>query len=114
MRHMKLPLAKGVSLLGGEVGRVRAGLIGMMRLGVLGQSLDLRQVFQLERVIVGGKSDVFIFEASVWFLGDLTLGSPEVFVVRLSKKGSLIEDLECGCLSSTTIVESLEPSVWAV
>ena len=65
MSHMKLPLAKGGSLLGGEVGRDRAGLIGMQSLEVLGQNLDLRQVFQLEWVIVGGKSDVFIFEASL-------------------------------------------------
>ena len=48
-------------------------------------------------------------------MGDLTLGTPEVFVVRVSKKGSLIEDLECGCLSpTTTIAESLKPSVWVV
>ena len=44
---------------------VRAGLssIWFVETGV-GQSLDLRQVFQLECLIVGGKSDVFIFEAS--------------------------------------------------
>ena len=48
-------------------------------------------------------------------MGDLTLETPEVFVVRVSKKGSLIEDLECGCLiPTTTIVESLKPSVWIV
>ena len=47
-------------------------------------------------------------------MGDPTLGTSEVFVVRVSKRGSLNEGLECGCLSPTTIVESLEPSVWAV
>ena len=35
-------------------------------------------------------------------------------MVLVSKRGSLNEGLECGCLSPTTIVESLEPSVWAV
>ena len=45
MKHMKLVLAKDVSLLvRGEVGWVRAGLGGVWRLEVLEQSLDLRQV----------------------------------------------------------------------
>ena len=48
MRHVKLPLAKGGSLLKDEVGWIRARLGGVGRLEVLGQSLDLRQVFQLE------------------------------------------------------------------
>ena len=65
MRHMKLPLARNGSLLRGDVGWVKAGLGGMQRLEVLRQSLDLSQAFQLEWVIVGGKSDVFIFEASL-------------------------------------------------
>ena len=47
------------------MGWVWAGLGGMRRLKVLGQSLDLRQVFQLEWMIVGGKSDVLNFEASL-------------------------------------------------
>ena len=55
--------AKGGSLLRGEVGWVKARLGAVQRLEVLGQSLDLRQVLQLEWVIVGEKSDVFIFEA---------------------------------------------------
>ena len=38
MRHVKLPLAKGGSLLRGEIGRIRAGLSDMWRLEVLGQS----------------------------------------------------------------------------
>ena len=58
MRHMKLPLAKGGSLLRDEVSWIRAVLGRMRRLEVLGQSLDLTQVFQLKWVIVGGKSDV--------------------------------------------------------
>ena len=45
MGHMKLPLAKDGFLLRGEVGWVRAGLGGVWRLEVFGQSLDLRQVF---------------------------------------------------------------------
>ena len=65
MRHMKLPLAKGGSLLRDEVSWIRAVLDRMQRLEVLGQSLDLTQVFQLKWVIVGGKSDVFIFDASL-------------------------------------------------
>ena len=51
MRHVKLPLAIGGSLLKAEVGWIRARLGGVGRLEVLGQSLDLRQVFQLEWVI---------------------------------------------------------------
>ena len=65
MRHMKLPLAKGGSLLRDEVSWIRAVLDRMQRLEVSGQSLDLTQVFQLKWVIVGGKSDVFIFDASL-------------------------------------------------
>ena len=34
----------------------------MQRLKVLAKSLDLKQVFQLEWVIVGGKSNLFIYE----------------------------------------------------
>ena len=30
--------------------------------------------------------------------GDPTLGTSRVFVVHVSRKGSLIEDSECGCL----------------
>ena len=59
-RHMKLLLAKGGSLLlRREVGCVRAGFGGAWRLEVLEQSLDLRQVLQLEWVIAGGKSDTW-------------------------------------------------------
>ena len=35
-------------------------------------------------------------------------------MVGVSKKCSLSEGLGCGCLSHTTIVGSLEPSVWVV
>ena len=45
------------------MGWVRVGLGAVRRLEVLKQSLDLRQALQLEWVIVGGKRDVFIFEA---------------------------------------------------
>ena len=51
-------------------------------------------------MIVDGKSDVFIFEACLLSLGDPTLGTSEVFVVRVTKKGSLREGLECGLLES--------------
>ena len=60
---------------------------------------------------MGGKNNVFIFEARLWFFGDPSLRTSEVFVVRVSKKGSLSESLQCGCLSHATIVESLKPSV---
>ena len=42
---------------------IRASLGGVRRLEVLEQSLGLRQVIQLEWVIVGGKSGIFGFEA---------------------------------------------------
>ena len=42
------------------------------------------------------------------------LGTSEVFVRSVSKKGSLNEGLECGGLSPATIVMSLEPNVWVV
>ena len=38
------------------------------------------------------------------------LGTSKMFVVSVSRKVSLSEDLECGCLSHAIIVESLEPS----
>ena len=44
------------------MGWIRARLHGVQKLKVLGHSLDLRQVFQSEWVIVVGKNDVFIFE----------------------------------------------------
>ena len=47
-------------------------------------------------------------------MGDPTLGTSEVFVVRVFQKGFLSEGLECGFLSHATIVESLEPSAWVV
>ena len=43
-------------------------------------------------------------------LGDQTLDTSEVFVVRVSKKTFLNEVLECGCLSCATIAEFLEQS----
>ena len=55
---------------------------GVQRLEVLGQSLDLRQVFQLEWVIVVGKSNIFISEARLWILGDSSLRTSEVFLVH--------------------------------
>ena len=48
MRRMKLPLAKDGSLLRGKVDWVSARLSGVMRLVLLGQDLDLRQVLQLK------------------------------------------------------------------
>ena len=63
MGHMKSLLSKGGSLMRGVLGWVRAGLGGVWRLKVLRQSWDLRQVLQLEWVIVGGERDVVIFEA---------------------------------------------------
>ena len=50
---MKLSLAKGGSLLRGEVGWIMARLGDVQRLEVLGQSLDLRHVFQLISVGMG-------------------------------------------------------------
>ena len=47
-------------------------------------------------------------------LGDQTLGTFEVFVVRVSRKTSLNEALEFGCLSHATIAVFLEPSLWVV
>ena len=67
MTHMKLLLANFRSLLlRGEVDLVRTGLYGVWRLETLGQSSDLRQVLHLEWVIFGGKSDIFVFEASLF------------------------------------------------
>ena len=68
IRHMKLSLGTGGSLLRGEVGWIRATFVGAWRQEVLGQRLDLREGFQLDWVmgrverLVGGKSDNFIFE----------------------------------------------------
>ena len=76
MGYMKLLLSKGGSLIRGEVGGVEAGLGGVRRPEVLGQSRDLRQVLQLEWVIVSGKRDVFILKP---VLGDQTLGTSEVW-----------------------------------
>ena len=42
------------------------------------------------------------------------LGTSEVFVLCVSREGSLHEGLECGCLSHVAIVKSLEPYVWVV
>ena len=48
-------------------------------------------------------------------MGDPTLCTSQVFVVPVSRKVSLIEDSECGCLSHhVTIVESLGPPLWVV
>ena len=63
MGHMKLLLSKSGSLIRGVVGGVMAGLGGVCRLELLGQSRDLRQMLQLEWVIVSEKRDVFVFEA---------------------------------------------------
>ena len=53
------------------------------------------------------------FVCSSW--GDPTLGTSPVFVVRVSRKSSLIEDLECGCLRyHASIAESLGPYLWVV
>ena len=81
-----------------------------------GQSYDLRQVLQLEWVIVGGMRDTFIIEACLFVvLRNPMFGTFQVFVVSFSRKGSLIEGLECGCLSHhATIVESFGPSLRVV
>ena len=81
-----------------------------------GQSCDLRQVLQLKWVIVSGMRDVIITEACLFVvLGDPTFGTSQVFVVYVSRKVSLIEGLQCGCLSHhATIAESLGPSLWVV
>ena len=63
MRHMKLPLAKSGFLLSVDVGCIRARLGCVWRLEVLGHASDLRQVLQFEWVIVGVKSNDYIFEA---------------------------------------------------
>ena len=47
-------------------------------------------------------------------LEDQTLGTSEVFVVRVSRKTLLNEVLEYGSLSHATIAEFLEPSLWVV
>ena len=53
--------------------------------------------------------------ACLSFLDDPVLGTSQVFVVHVSRKGSLIEGLECGCFSHhATIAESLGPSLWVV
>ena len=64
-------------------------------------------------MIVGGKRDVFIFEARLQLLGHPTLSTSEVFVVCISRKSSLNEGLECGCLSHATMLP-LELSLWIV
>ena len=46
--------------------------------------------------------------------GDFGASTSEDFVVRISRKSSPNEDLECGCLSNLTIFEFLEPSLWVV
>ena len=47
--------------------------------------------------------------------GNPTLGTFQVFVVRVSRKASLTEGSDSGCLSNNdTIVESFEPSLWVV
>ena len=48
-------------------------------------------------------------------MGNPALGTFHVFVVRVSRKATLIEGSGCGCLSNhDTIVESLGPSLWVV
>ena len=43
------------------------------------------------------------------------LGTSQVFVMCVSRKGSLIESSECGCLCHhATIVESLGLSLWVL
>ena len=72
-------------------------------------------MLQFEWVIVGGMRDVFLIGAG-WFVvlgGDATLGTSRFFVVRVSRKGSVIE--ESGCLSHhASVVESLVPPLCVV
>lgn len=70
MRHMKLLLSKGGSLLRGEVHWVRSELVDVWKLEVLEQSSDLRLILLLEVVTVDGKRDVFVFEAHLQLLED--------------------------------------------
>ena len=44
----------------------------------------------------------------------LTLGTSDVFGVRVSRKSSLNEGLACGCLNHVFIAEFLVPSLWVV
>ena len=66
----------------------------------------LRQVPQLEWVIVGGKRDVFTFEARFQLL--------KFSWCMFPGKTSLNEVLECGRLSHATIAGFLEPYLWVV
>ena len=71
MRHMKLLLAKGQTLLlRGEVGWVRSWLGGVWRLEVLEKGLDQRQVLQFEWVIFMGDTR---FICSSWGIQRSTL-----------------------------------------
>ena len=46
---------------------------------------------------------------------DSALDTSQDFVVHASRIGSLIEGLECGCLSHQAIdAESMGPSLWVV
>ena len=75
--------------------------------------LGLRQVLQLEWVIIGGIRDLFIIEACLFVV--LWGSNPWHLFYRVSRKGPLIEGLECGFLSHhATIFESLGPSLLVV
>ena len=45
-------------------------------------------------------------------MGLETLGTSQVFVVRVSRKGPVIEGSECGCLSHATLVERFGMALW--
>ena len=56
-------------------------------------------------MIIGGMRDVLIFEAHLYLLGDPMFCTSEAFVVCISRKSSLKESSQCGCLSHATIAE---------
>ena len=56
-------------------------------------------------MIIGGMRDVLIFEALLYLLGDPMFCTSEAFVVCISRKSSLKESSQCGCLSHATIAE---------
>ena len=54
-----------------------------------------------------------LFLKLICSLEDPTLDTSDIFMVHVSRKSSLNEGLECGCLSHATIAEFLE-ILWVV
>ena len=115
MRLVKLLLSRGGSLMIGEVDWVRAGLGGVWR-------MDGPKLRPKTSTSIGiGESGWDEMRCIYWgwlvcsFWHNPTLGTFQVFVVCVSRKASLTEGSDCGCLSNhDTIVESLGPSLWIV